>query len=63
MVGEADMRQTGELMRFTISANMAGIPAITVPVGHCSQGTPCNSVTSVASVHCVRVACSLNKAC
>lgn len=47
-VGETDLTQTGELMRFTISANMAGIPAISVPVGHCSKGAllrlhlPCN---------------------
>ena len=41
-MGEADLRQTGELMRFTISANMAGIPAISVPVGHCSQGNLCS---------------------
>ena len=51
MVGEADLRQTGELMRFTISANMAGIPAITVPVGQCSGGTSCTSIASVAHVH------------
>ena len=37
-MGETDLTQTGELMRFTISANMAGIPAISVPVGHCSKG-------------------------
>ena len=37
-MGETDLPQTGELMRFTISANMAGIPAISVPVGHCSKG-------------------------
>ncbi len=39
-VGETDLTQTGELMRFTISANMAGIPAISVPVGHCRKGAP-----------------------
>ena len=39
-MGETDLTQTGELMRFTISANMAGIPAISVPVGHCSKGAP-----------------------
>ena len=50
MVGEADLRQTGELMRFTISANMAGIPAISVPVGYCSRGTLRTSSSSVPSV-------------
>ena len=37
-LGETDLTQTGELMRFTISANMAGIPAISVPVGYCPKG-------------------------
>lgn len=37
-MGETDLTQTGELMRFTISANMAGIPAISVPVGYCPKG-------------------------
>ena len=32
------MTQTGELMRFTIPANMAGVPALSVPVGHSSGG-------------------------
>jgi hypothetical protein len=36
--GEADLAQTGELMRFTISANMAGIPALSLPVGHSAGG-------------------------
>ena len=62
MVGEADLRQTGELMRFTISANMAGIPAITVPVGQCSRGTRRIPLQSVASVSLVRVACGINRA-
>lgn len=38
--GETDVVQTGELMRFTISANMAGIPALSIPVGHSSAGAP-----------------------
>lgn len=36
--GESDLTQTGELMRFTISANMAGIPALSIPVGQSSSG-------------------------
>ncbi len=46
-VGETDLTQTGELMRFTISANMAGIPAISVPVGHCSKGVPSAAVSGL----------------
>ncbi|CAL8466609.1 g6145 [Coccomyxa elongata] len=38
--GESDLTQTGELMRFTISANMAGIPALSIPVGQSSSGMP-----------------------
>lgn len=40
--GESDLVQTGELMRFTISANMAGIPALSIPVGQSPSGArPC----------------------
>lgn len=37
--GELDLRQTGDLMRFTIAVNFCGLPAISVPVGHSAQGT------------------------
>eukprot|EP00884_Botryococcus_braunii_P016489 jgi/Botrbrau1/3523/Bobra.341_2s0050.1 len=40
LMGESDLTQTGELMRFTIPVNMAGIPAITLPVGYDSRGLP-----------------------
>lgn len=39
--GESDLTQTGELMRFTISANMAGIPALSIPVGQSPSGARC----------------------
>ena len=48
--GEADLRQTGELMRFTISANMAGIPAVSVPVGHSAGGAHTRAAASVPSL-------------
>ena len=38
--GELDLRQTGDLMRFTIAVNFCGLPAVSVPVGHSSQGAP-----------------------
>ncbi len=38
--GELDLRQTGNLMRFTIAVNFCGLPAVSVPVGHSSQGAP-----------------------
>ena len=31
--GESDLRQAGELMRFTIPVNMSGLPSAVVPVG------------------------------
>ena len=36
--GELDLRQTGDLMRFTIAVNFCGLPALSVPVGHSAQG-------------------------
>jgi aspartyl-tRNA(Asn)/glutamyl-tRNA(Gln) amidotransferase subunit A len=38
--GATDLRQAGELMRFTIPVNMAGLPAVSVPVGHGEGGLP-----------------------
>jgi Asp-tRNA(Asn)/Glu-tRNA(Gln) amidotransferase A subunit family amidase len=38
--GATDLRQAGELMRFTIPVNMAGLPAMSVPVGHGEGGLP-----------------------
>ncbi|KAK9841850.1 hypothetical protein WJX81_007196 [Elliptochloris bilobata] len=38
--GELDLRQTGDLMRFTIAVNFCGLPALSVPVGHSAQGLP-----------------------
>ena len=45
------MHQLGELMRFTISANMAGIPAISIPVGHSRAGV-CRQ-TCWHALHCM----------
>lgn len=38
--GETDMQVTGYLMRFVITANLLGFPAISVPVGYDKQGLP-----------------------
>ncbi|XWS63056.1 hypothetical protein CRYUN_Cryun06bG0064100 [Craigia yunnanensis] len=38
--GETDLQVSGYLMRFTISANLLGLPAVTVPVGYDKQGLP-----------------------
>lgn len=39
--GESDLRQAGELMRFTIPVNMSGLPSAVVPVGCTpSEGMP-----------------------
>ena len=38
--GATDLRQAGELMRFTIPVNMAGLPALSIPVGHGEAGLP-----------------------
>ncbi|KAI3752965.1 hypothetical protein L2E82_25008 [Cichorium intybus] len=38
--GETHMKVTGNLMRFVISGNLLGLPAISVPVGYDKQGLP-----------------------
>lgn len=39
--GESDLRQAGELMRFTIPVNMSGLPSVVVPAGCTpSEGMP-----------------------
>ncbi|KAK1291175.1 Fatty acid amide hydrolase [Acorus calamus] len=38
--GESNYEVAGYLMRFIIAANLLGLPAISVPVGHDSQGLP-----------------------
>ncbi|PIA51883.1 hypothetical protein AQUCO_01000037v1 [Aquilegia coerulea] len=38
--GETNLQDSGYLMRFIITANLLGLPAITVPVGHDKQGLP-----------------------
>lgn len=37
-IGESDLGLTGDLMRFTIPINMAGLPAITIPTGLSKEG-------------------------
>ncbi|PHU10327.1 Fatty acid amide hydrolase [Capsicum chinense] len=39
-VGETDLHVSGDLMRFIITANLLGFPAVTVPVGYDNQGLP-----------------------
>ncbi|XP_027774463.1 fatty acid amide hydrolase-like isoform X1 [Solanum pennellii] len=39
-VGETDLQVSGNLMRFIITANLLGLPAVTVPVGYDKQGLP-----------------------
>ncbi|KAM3219839.1 fatty acid amide hydrolase isoform X2 [Capsicum annuum] len=39
-VGETDLHISGDLMRFIITANLLGFPAVTVPVGYDNQGLP-----------------------
>ena len=36
--GHSNLVLTGRLMQFVLAANFVGLPAITVPVGHDSQG-------------------------
>ncbi|KAL6498885.1 hypothetical protein OROHE_026392 [Orobanche hederae] len=38
--GETDLQVSGNLMRFVITANLLGFPAISVPVGYDKQGLP-----------------------
>ncbi|KAK9071080.1 hypothetical protein SSX86_009648 [Deinandra increscens subsp. villosa] len=39
-LGESNIKVTGNLMRFIISANLLGLPAISVPIGYDKQGLP-----------------------
>jgi Asp-tRNA(Asn)/Glu-tRNA(Gln) amidotransferase A subunit family amidase len=39
-VGESDLTTTGNLMRYVAAPNFLGLPAISVPVGHDSNGLP-----------------------
>ncbi|PHT41705.1 Fatty acid amide hydrolase [Capsicum baccatum] len=39
-VGETNLQVTENLMRFTTTANLLGLPAVTVPVGYDKQGLP-----------------------
>ncbi|XP_042519353.1 fatty acid amide hydrolase-like isoform X1 [Macadamia integrifolia] len=38
--GETNLQVTGYLMQFVVSANLLGLPAISVPIGHDKQGLP-----------------------
>ncbi|KAK4491180.1 hypothetical protein RD792_001911 [Penstemon davidsonii] len=38
--GETDLQVGGNLMRFVVTANLLGLPAISVPVGYDKQGLP-----------------------
>ncbi|XP_055816034.1 fatty acid amide hydrolase-like isoform X1 [Solanum dulcamara] len=38
--GETNLQVSGNLMRFIITANLLGLPAVTVPVGYDKQGLP-----------------------
>ncbi|KAK1439985.1 hypothetical protein QVD17_05810 [Tagetes erecta] len=38
--GESDLEVTGNLMKFCVTANVLGFPAISVPVGYDKQGLP-----------------------
>lgn len=39
-IGESDYVVSAKLMHFVLAANLLGLPAITVPVGHDKQGLP-----------------------
>ncbi|XP_016539353.2 fatty acid amide hydrolase isoform X4 [Capsicum annuum] len=39
-VGETNLQVTENLMRFTTTANLLGLPAVTVPIGYDKQGLP-----------------------
>ncbi|CAH9074747.1 unnamed protein product [Cuscuta epithymum] len=39
-VGESNLQVSGNLMRFIITANLLGLPAISVPIGYDMQGLP-----------------------
>ncbi|CAK9144954.1 unnamed protein product [Ilex paraguariensis] len=39
-LGESNLQVSGNLMRFIITANLLGLPAISVPVGYDKQGLP-----------------------
>ena len=50
--GELDLRQTGDLMRFTIAVNFCGLPALSVPVGHSTQGATCTGAQNMVEKAC-----------